>query len=423
MNSIRSPHSLLRSIGLRVALFAVLVAGFGPSFAQQAPATPPPEALREEVAAPLRAAEALTREKKFDEAFARIRAAEAVAGRTPRENAYIERTRAIAAFGAGDIPTAIRSFEAVIDSGRVPPDEQAKLVQVVAQLYFQRKDFPNAATWAARSIKESGPNDEMRSMMIQAQFFSGDCANASRELRIIVETDTKAGMPPNRERLSMLASCYTKLNDDAGYAYALNQFLTHYPTKEYWADAIRRVEGKPGFSERLLLDVLRLRRATGTLSGTPAYSTMAQLAMKAALPGEAKQVSDEGFTAGALGTGADAEQQRRLRDAAAKQVVDDEKQLAQSAKTGAAAKDGTALVNVGFAYVMMGQHEYGIPLMEQGMVKGGLRQPDDARLHLGIAYLAAGQKSKAIEAFREVGGTDGTADLARLWLIHAQRPA
>ena len=38
-------------------------------------------------------------------------------------------------------------------------------------------------------------------------------------------------------------------------------------------------------------------------------------------------------------------------------------------------------------------------------------------------YLAAGQKPKAVQAFKEVGGTDGPADLARLWLIVAQRPA
>jgi len=416
MNANRNPRLRLRAIFARAAFFTILGAGFGPSFAQTTPA--PPEAIRDEVATPLRAAEAFIKEKKYDEAMTRIRAAEAIPGRTANENIIIERTRAIAAFGAGDIPTAIHSFEAVIDSGRMPLPEQAKMVKVVAQLYFQSKDFPKAATWAARSIKESGADSEMQMLMIQAQYFSGDCANASRELRTLVD----AAAPPNREWLAMLASCYSKLKDDPGYVYALDKLLAYYPTKDYWLDAIQRVENKPGFSDRLLLDVLRLRRATGTLSGTPAYAVMTQLAMKAALPGEAKKVSDEGFASGALGTGADAEAQKRLRDAAAKQVVDDEKQLPQSAKAAGAAKDGVALVNVGFAYVNAGQFEVGLPLMEQGIAKGGLREPEDAKLHLGIAYLAAGQKPKAIQTFKEVGGTDGTADLARLWLIHAQRP-
>jgi hypothetical protein len=71
--------------------------------------------------------------------------------------------------------------------------------------------------------------------------------------------------------------------------------------------------------------------------------------------------------------------------------------------------------------VAAGQFEKGIALMEQGIRKGGVRRPDDANLHLAIAYFAAGQKAKAILAFKAVQGADGAADLARLWLIHVRR--
>jgi len=434
MNSTPVPRFPLRAFLAR-ALFLGAIGVCATPFAQ-APAAAPaaaagqaaaaagqPEAFRPAIATPLQAAEQAIRAKKYDEAFARIRDAEAVPDRTQNENLAIERMRAIAAAGAGDVATATRSFETVINSGKVAPADQARMIQVVAQLYFQGKDYPNAATWAARSIKESGPNPDMLWLMVRAQYLAGDCASAARELRAMVETEAKASTPPVQERLQMLATCSTKLGDDAGYTYAQDKVLTYYPSKELWADAIRRVESKPGFPDRLRLDVLRLRRATGTFEGTNAYSAMAQLAMTAALPAEAKKVSDEGFSSGALGAGADAAAQKKLRDAAAKAVADDEKQLPQSAKAGAASKEGTTLVNVGFAYVMMGQYDTGIPLMEQGIAKGGLRQPDDAKLHLAIAYLAAGQKAKAVQAFKEVGGSDGTADLARLWLIQAQRPA
>ena len=85
--------------------------------------------------------------------------------------------------------------------------------------------------------------------------------------------------------------------------------------------------------------------------------------------------------------------------------------------------DGEALVNVGFAYVSGGQFDTGITMMEQGIAKGGLRRPDEAKLHLGIAYLSAGRKADAVRTFQNVGGADGTAELARLWLIFAQRPS
>jgi tetratricopeptide (TPR) repeat protein len=148
---------------------------------------------------------------------------------------------------------------------------------------------------------------------------------------------------------------------------------------------------------------------------------MVQLALEAGFPAEAKKIADQGFAAGALGSGSEADRQRKLRDTAAKQVAEDEKALTQSTRDAAAAKDGVALVNVGFALVNAGQFDKGIALMEQGIQKGGLKRPDDARLHLGIAYLLAGRKANAVAAFKAVQGADGSADLARLWAIHAQQ--
>ena len=58
--------------------------------------------------------------------------------------------------------------------------------------------------------------------------------------------------------------------------------------------------------------------------------------------------------------------------------------------------------------------------MQQGIAKGSLKRPDDAKLHLGIAQLLAGEHGKAHTTLRAVAGNDGTADLARLWAcMHA----
>jgi Tfp pilus assembly protein PilF len=70
----------------------------------------------------------------------------------------------------------------------------------------------------------------------------------------------------------------------------------------------------------------------------------------------------------------------------------------------------------------MGQFDKGIALMEQGIDKGDLKHPDDAKLHLGMAYLQADKKSKALQTFKAVQGTDGTSELAHLWAIAATHP-
>ena len=135
------------------------------------------------------------------------------------------------------------------------------------------------------------------------------------------------------------------------------------------------------------------------------------------VPAEAKRVIEAGYTTGKFGTGADAERHKRLRDLANKQTAEDENGLSADV----IGRGAEALVTTGYALVTIGRTDKGIALMEQGVSKGGLKRPDDARLHLAQAYLLSGNKAKAVEAFRTVRGSDGAADLARLWMILARQ--
>ena len=379
------------------------------------------ETVRPEIAKPAQAAQDFIGARKFAEALAALREAEGTADRTAYENYVIDRVRGIAAAGAGDTMTATRSFEAVIASGRLSPAEQIKIAETLAVMYFKAEDYPKAVTWASRYFKGGGADPQMRMLQVRSLYLADDFAGAAPQLRAILDATEKTGVVPSQEDLRLLASVYTRLNDDPGYAFALEKLLAYYPKKEYWAGAIGRVESKSGFADILALDALRLLHATGNLASAAQYSAMAQRALKVGFPAEAKRVIDQGFSAGVLGTGADADLHRRLRDTATKQAAEDEKLLVQNARDAAAAKDGTPLVNVGFAMVTAGQFDKGLALMEQGIQKGAVKRPDDAKLHLAIAYLTAGEKAKAIQAFKTVQGSDGAGDLARLWLIHAQR--
>jgi hypothetical protein len=59
--------------------------------------------------------------------------------------------------------------------------------------------------------------------------------------------------------------------------------------------------------------------------------------------------------------------------------------------------------------------------MEQGIKKGGLKRPEDSKLLLGVAQLQSGSKARGLQTLQGVHGKDGTADLARLWILLGQR--
>jgi tetratricopeptide (TPR) repeat protein len=375
------------------------------------------EAVRAEVGKPLQAARDLIKAQKYKEALAKLREAEAVPNRSAYENFLIEQMRASAASQAGDYEQAIKSFQALIASGRLSEAEQARYAASVASLYYRLKDYGNAANWAARALKGNPGDSATRALMIQSYFLAGDYAAASREALADIQAAEKAGQTPPEEKLQLLANIAARNGGDKNaYLAAMERLVTYYPKREYWADLLRRIEAKPTFSSRLTLDLYRLRAATKTLTGANDIVEMAQLALQEGQAGEAKKVLEDGFAAGLLGKGPEAERQKRLLALANQRVAEAPATLAAAEAEAATAKDGTALVRIGLAYSGLGQHDKGIALIEQGIAKGGIKRLDDARLHLGIALLRAGQKARAAQVLKTVGGADGTADLARLWL-------
>jgi outer membrane protein assembly factor BamD (BamD/ComL family) len=373
------------------------------------------DAVRPEVGKPLQAAAALIKQRKGREALAEVAKAEAVGNRTAYENFLIQQMRGSAAVAAGDSDTAIKAFEAVLASGRVSGREALQMVQAVAVAHYQKKDYANAAKWTQRYFKDGGTDPQMRTVLLQSYYLGNDCPSVNRMLG-----EGANGRKPTEEELQILANCFLRQKDTGGYVSAIEKLVVHYPKKQYWTDLLARVQKKPGFSDRLGIHVYRLRLATGNLAGASDYMEMAQLAVQQGVPAEAKVVMDKGYAEGILGTGDQAERHGRLRDLVNKALAESRASRAADEKEALAAKDGDALIRVGLNYVYEGSAQKGFQLIEQGIKKGGLRRPEDAKLRLGEAQLHAGQKQRGVQTLREVKGNDGTADIARLWVLHAR---
>lgn len=382
-------------------------------------AAPAQEAVRAEIGKPLQAAHELIKAQRYKEALAKVREAEAAGPRSGNEIFLIERMRITAASGAGDVETASRAFDVI--GAKVSPAERLRMIESLAGGYYRAKDYARATQWSLRYFKEGGQSPAIRTLLIQSQYLAGDFAGAARELTTEIIQAERAGQAPGEDRLKLLVNATLKLNDITGYVWALERLVTHYPKKEYWVDLLARLQRKPSFSDRLALDTYRLALATDTLSKPADFMEMAQLALQAGLPAEAQRVVDKGFAAGVLGKGLEADRHGRLKDLVAKRLQEAKATQAQTLNEARSAKDGTALVDAGMHLVFMGSEPQGLQLMAQGLAKGNLKRPEDARLHYAVAQIVAGESGKALSTLRGVGGNDGTADLARLWALYARR--
>ncbi len=381
------------------------------------------EGLRPEVGKPLQAAQELVKAGRYKEALAKVRDADAVGGKSANETFMIERMRMAAASGAGDADTAARSYEAIAGSPKVSAADKLKMVESIAGSYYRAREYSKSMQWSQRYFRDGGTNPAIRSMLIQSQYLGGDFAGAAKELNAEVAAVEKAGGTPGEDRLKLLLNAALKLNDTNGYVNAVEKLVTYYPKKEYWVDLLTRMQRKSNFSDRFALDTYRLSLATGSMSAPGDFMEMAQLALQAGFAAEAKAALDKGYAAKVLGTGAEAARHQRLRELVQKTLDEDSKKLAADEAQARAAKDGNALVNVGMNQVFNGEKAKGLELMQQGIAKGNLKRAEDAKLHLGIAQVVAGDNAKALVTFKSVSGNDGSADLARLWALHLRRKA
>ncbi len=380
------------------------------------------ESVRPEVGKPLQAAQDLIKSGRYREALAKVHEAEG-SGRNANESYLIERMRIAAASGAGDADTAAKSFEVLSTGGRVSGPDKLRMIESIAGTYYRSQQYAKSMQWSQRYLREGGTSPGTRTMLIQSQYLSGDFAGAAKELMVEVQGAERAGTPPAEDRLKLLLNAASKQGDNNAYVYAMEKLVTYYPKKEYWVDLLSRMQRKPGFSDRLSLDAYRLSLATGSMTSAADFMEMAQLALQADLASEGKQVIAKGMSSGALSTGAQADRAKRLQALVDKKLADDAASRAEDEKQANAAKTGDALVGLGMNLVYAGEATKGVQLIQQGVAKGGLKRPEDAKLHLGIGQLAAGDKAKAQATFKSVQGADGTADLARLWALYARRGA
>jgi hypothetical protein len=291
------------------AVAAWLVGSVGSASAQaSAPAadTQPPKSLRPEVANAVNAAQEAGRAGQKDQAEAKLREAAAVPNLSMFEQAVIERGRGSVSLSTRDWAQAMRSLEVVVASNQFSGADQLQMVELLAKVTYQEKDFLRAVSWLRRYVQEGGSDPALRDLLPQALYLANEHKAAAEELELRVAADEAATRATPEATLRLLISAYLQIKDDAGYLRTLERMALAYPKPDYWSELLSRATKQAGFSERLWLDVYRLRLAANVMRSADEYVEMAQLALQAGYPSEALRVIDRGLSLSLLGNGKDA---------------------------------------------------------------------------------------------------------------------
>ena len=87
----------------------------------------------------------------------------------------------------------------------------------------------------------------------------------------------------------------------------------------------------------------------------------------------------------------------------------------------AATPNGEKDVALGLTLMSYEQYPQAVDVLTRGLKEGGVQNPPNAQLLLGIALLKSGNKDGAMKAFHAVKGDPKFEHLANLWALHARQ--
>ena len=377
-----------------------------------------PDALRPPVSAVLQSAQALLSAGKPQDAKSALQDLERKMPDLSVYERYIsERLKAAVQLALGDEPGAVTATEAALATGKATPEERRTLLAQLTGYTLKLNRHEDALRWASAYLQAGGQDDAIRGALVRAALARGDCKLAVEQLAILVVAAERQGVKPPEPQLRAAAACHAKLGNQDGYYRSLVQLVEHHPSKAYWSDALARLQHRPEFADRLLLDAFRLMRHVGVMEDPDDFMSHAQLSVAASLPGEARSVLQAGFDAGRLGQGAAATTHREMLARVNRLAQSDQQQLDESERLAQQQNDGRQQFLVGQAAMTYGQAERGLKLMESAVQRGLAKNGDDAKLQLAVALASAGRVSQARSLLATLPERDGLAELARLWMF------
>lgn len=378
--------------------------------------------LSEKVGKPLNAALEAIKKKQFDVASDRLKDAEAVAKKTPFEQFKINELMAYFYNAQQKYGEVAAAYEKMGETPQwLSPEQNANLNKSIAQAYYNAKQYAKSAEFSKRWLKDH-PNDvDIQSLLGQTYYLLKDFKPCRDAMNAAVAIAEKAGQEPKEIWLQVSQSCSIEMNDEAGVIAMYEKLVRYHPKPDHWERLLSRVAANEK-SDRAMFQWYRLMYDVGAMKRPDQYKEYAQLAMSDfAMPGEAVRALDYGFSKQILGADAkDKERYERTLTKAKELSKTDKAQLPQLEKEAAASTaNGGVDVGLGLAYFSYEQYDQAIPALERGIKKGGLKNPDDAKIALGIAQYKKGQKEQARATFKSIPADSPLAKVSSMWVLRS----
>ena len=340
---------------------------------------------------------------------AKLAAAQAVAS-TPEDKYLVAQFQLKIAAAKNDLAGVSSAVDTIAASGKIEPEKVGALYRGLGGSFYNSKQYDQAAAAFTRAVA-ANPNDiESLKLIGEARLAQGNKAEAATAFQKVIGMRKAAGQKAEEDlyKRSVQLAYEAKSGNATQIA---REWVAAYPSADSWHNAIAIYRNLNQPDVEGTLSLLRLMRATKSMTGPGDYALYAAAAADQRNYNEAQVVIDEGIAAKIVDPAS-----ARFKDIIGPLKTKPIATAADLATASKQAQTGAALLGIGDRYYALGDYAKAVDAYKQALAKGF--DPEVGNLHIGMALAAAGDKAGATQAFNAVKGS--RAGIAQYWLLYLQ---
>ena len=315
-------------------------------------------------------------------------------------------------YNIDDVTNAIRTYERMLAIPTLEPQMAKQTTYTMAQLLTMEENYPKALSTLNKWFTlEANPAPEP--YILQAQLFYN--LNQYKNMIPAIETAMRIARerdkPVKEDWWNLLNFAYFQQEDYRKVRDIQKTLLQNWPKARYWK-SLAGAFTELGEDEKLIY-AYDAAHTQGMLVKDTEFVTMAQLYLQAEVPYKAATLLQEKMDAGVVPKN---EKNYRLLSQAWMLSQEDEKAIPALEAAAKLSSDGELDQRLANAFLNIGEYGDCVTSANTAIRKGGLKNPDNIQISLGMCLYNLRRYADAKTAFRNAGKVPRSQRTANQWI-------
>ena len=315
-------------------------------------------------------------------------------------------------YNKDDINNAIRTYERMLAIPTLEPQMAKQTTFTMAQLLTMQEQYAKALTTIDKWFLLE-PNPAPEPFILKAQIlynlnrYQSMVEPIENAMRIARERDK----PVKEDWYGLLNFAYFQQENYRKVRDIQKILIQNWPKARYWK-SLAGAFTELGEDEKLIY-AYDAAHTQGMLEKEAEFVTMAQLYLQAEVPYKAGKLLEEKMSAGVVSKN---EKNYRLLSQAWMLSMEDEKAIPALQQAAQRSSDGDLDLRLANAYLNLGNYSECVKSANNAARKGGLKNPDNMQISLGMCLYNLKKYSDAKAAFRQAAKVPRSKRTADQWI-------